>query len=110
MAFQSKYTGAQVEALLDKVSNGNLDVWYPAVDASGNITWSKSASSTVPTARNIRGPVGPTGAQGSTGAVGPTDLKESRAIQAPSDQQDHKELVELEVLVQSDQQDHKELR
>lgn len=87
MAFNSKYTGAQVEALLDKVNVGNLDVWLPSVDTSGNLSWSKSSSSTVPTTRNIRGPqgasgptgptgatggVGPTGPQGSTGGVGPT--------------------------------------
>lgn len=87
MAFNSKYTGAQVEALLDKVNAGNLDVWLPSVDTSGNLSWSKSSSSTVPTTRNIRGPqgasgptgptgatggVGPTGPQGSTGGVGPT--------------------------------------
>lgn len=87
MAFNSKYTGAQVEALLDKVNVGNLDVWLPSVDTSGNLSWSKSSSSTAPTTRNIRGPqgasgptgptgatggVGPTGPQGSTGGVGPT--------------------------------------
>ena len=87
MAFNSKYTGAQVEALLDKVNAGNLDVWLPSVDTSGNLSWSKSSSSTVPTTRNIRGPqgasgptgptgaiggVGPTGPQGATGGVGPT--------------------------------------
>lgn len=87
MAFNSKYTGAQVEALLDKVNAGNLDVWLPSVDTSGNLSWSKSSSSTAPTTRNIRGPqgasgptgptgatggVGPTGPQGSTGGVGPT--------------------------------------
>lgn len=78
MAFNSKYTGAQVEALLDKVSAGNLDVWLPSVDTSGNLSWSKSSSSTVPTTRNIRGPqgstggVGPTGPQGKVGPTGPT--------------------------------------
>lgn len=65
MAFNSKYTGAQVEALLDKVNTGVLDVWLPSVDTSGNLSWTKSASSTVPTTRNIKGPTGPTGPAGS---------------------------------------------
>lgn len=72
MAFNSKYTGAQVEALLDKVNTGVLDVWLPSVDTSGNLSWTKSASSTVPTTRNIKGPIGPTGPTGLTGAAGPT--------------------------------------
>lgn len=72
MAFNSKYTGAQVEALLDKVNTGVLDVWLPSVDTSGNLSWTKSASSTVPTTRNIKGPTGPTGPTGLTGVAGPT--------------------------------------
>lgn len=72
MAFNSKYTGAQVEALLDKVNTGVLDVWLPSVDTSGNLSWTKSASSTVPTTRNIKGPIGPTGPTGLTGVAGPT--------------------------------------
>lgn len=72
MAFNSKYTGAQVEALLDKVNAGNLDVWLPSVDTSGNLSWSKSSSSTAPTTRNIRGPQGASGPTGPTGGVGPT--------------------------------------
>jgi hypothetical protein len=72
MAFNSKYTGAQVEALLDKVNTGVLDVWLPSVDTSGNLSWTKSASSTVLTTRNIKGPTGPTGPTGLTGVAGPT--------------------------------------
>lgn len=72
MAFNSKYTGAQVEALLDKVNTGVLDVWLPSVDTSGNLSWTKSASSTVPTTRNIKGSIGPTGPTGLTGVAGPT--------------------------------------
>ena len=75
MAFQSKYTGSQVEALLDKVNTGTLDVWLPSVTTEGQISWTKSNSQTVPATRNIMGPVGPTGPTGATGAVGPTGAK-----------------------------------
>ena len=44
----------------------------PSVDTSGNLSWTKSASSTVPTTRNIKGPTGPTGPTGLTGVAGPT--------------------------------------
>ena len=71
MAFQSKYTGAQVEALLDKVNAGTLDVWLPSVTTVGVISWTKSNSQTAPVSRNIMGPVGPTGPQGQGGGVGP---------------------------------------
>lgn len=72
MAFQSKYTGSQVEALLDKVNTGTLDVWLPSVTTAGQISWTKSNSQTVPATRNIMGPVGPTGPQGEGGGIGPT--------------------------------------
>lgn len=71
MAFQSKYTGSQVEALLDKVNTGTLDVWLPSVTTAGQISWTKSNSQTVPATRNIMGPVGPTGPQGAGGGIGP---------------------------------------
>lgn len=71
MAFQSKYTGSQVEALLDKVNTGILDVWLPSVTTAGQISWTKSNSQTVPATRNIMGPVGPTGPAGEGGGIGP---------------------------------------
>ena len=71
MPFNSKYTGSQVEGLLDKVNNGNIDVWLPSVTASGQLSWTKSSSQTAPTVRNITGPTGPTGSQGNTGPTGP---------------------------------------
>lgn len=71
MAFQSKYTGSQVEALLDKVNTGTLDVWLPSVTTAGQISWTKSNSQTVPATRNIMGPVGPTGPAGEGGGIGP---------------------------------------
>lgn len=84
MAFNSKYTGAQVEALLDKVNTGVLDVWLPSVDTSGNLSWTKSASSTVPTTRNIKGPTGPTGPTGFTGVAGPTGPTGSQGNTGPT--------------------------
>lgn len=77
MAFQSQFTGQQVEDLLKKVNDGLVEVWLPSVTTAGEISWTKSNSQTVPTSRNIMGPVGPTGPTGPTGAngvgtVGPT--------------------------------------
>ena len=74
MAFQSKYTGSQVEALLDKVNTGTLDVWLPSVTTAGQISWTKSNSQTVPATRNIMGPVGPIGPQGKPGSDGGVGL------------------------------------
>lgn len=54
------------------MNTGVLDVWLPSVDTSGNLSWTKSASSTVPITRNIKGPIGPTGPTGLTGVAGPT--------------------------------------
>lgn len=54
------------------------NLWYPTVDADGDISWQKSTSETVPATQNIKGPAGPTGAtgpagpQGETGPTGPT--------------------------------------
>ena len=48
--------------------------WRPAVDGSGNLSWTQNAGTTTPTNVNIRGPqgaTGNTGATGSTGAQGP---------------------------------------
>jgi hypothetical protein len=74
MAFNSKYTGQQVEDLLDKVNEGNLKTWYPTVSESGTISWSLSESATTPTSRSILGPTGPTGGRGNVGPTGPTGV------------------------------------
>lgn len=65
----------------DYPSQGNVnDIWYPTVSASGEISWSRSASTTPPATQNIKGetgatgetgPQGPQGIQGETGATGP---------------------------------------
>lgn len=98
MAFNSKYIGAQVEALLDKVNTGVLDVWLPSVDTSVNLSWTKSASSTVPTTRNIKGPTGPTGPIGLTGAAGPTGPTgpQGKGEKVIRDLQDQPALLDLE--------------
>lgn len=71
MAFQSQFTGQQVEDLLKKVNDGLVEVWLPSVTTAGVISWTKSNSQTVPTSRNIMGPVGPTGPTGPGGGIGP---------------------------------------
>lgn len=45
--------------------------WRPAVDGSGNLSWTQNSGTTAPTTINIRGPQGPAGAKGETGATGP---------------------------------------
>lgn len=100
MAFQSKYTGSQVEALLDKVNTGTLDVWLPSVTTAGQISWTKSNSQTVPATRNIMGPVGPTGPAGEGGGIGPSvqlvlkGMMVDKDPLVPLDQQDHKAQAE----------------
>ena len=49
---------------------GANEIWYPTVSASGEISWSKSASTTPPTPRNIKGETGETGAPGQDGEDG----------------------------------------
>lgn len=44
--------------------------WRPSVDGSGNLSWTKDSSSTTPSAANIKGPKGDTGAQGPQGLKG----------------------------------------
>lgn len=46
------------------------EVWLPDVDSNGNISWSKSSTTTAPTTRNIKGPQGERGLQGEKGATG----------------------------------------
>ena len=48
--------------------------WRPAVDGSGNLSWTQNSGTTAPTTINIRGPQGATGAtgpKGDRGDVGP---------------------------------------
>ena len=45
--------------------------WRPAVDASGNLSWTQNSGTTAPTNANIRGPQGANGLPGATGATGP---------------------------------------
>ena len=54
---------------------GSDDIWLPSVSEQGVISWQKSSTSTAPTARDIRGPQGATGAQGPKGDTGETGPK-----------------------------------
>ena len=45
--------------------------WRPAVDGSGNLSWTQNSGTTAPTTINIRGPQGAPGPKGDRGDVGP---------------------------------------
>ena len=49
---------------------GSDAIWLPSVDASGNISWTRSTSTTAPETRNIKGPAGADGQNGQDGAPG----------------------------------------
>lgn len=55
--------------------------WRPAVDSSGNLTWTDSSSTSIPSSVNIKGPqgaIGPRGIQGpkgDTGEIGPQGIQ-----------------------------------
>ena len=48
------------------------NIWKPTVDASGDLSWRKSTSTTTPETQNIKGPKGDTGATGAQGPKGDT--------------------------------------
>ncbi len=48
------------------------DVWVPAVDTFGNLSWTKNVGVIPPTMVNIKGSKGDTGARGPQGPVGPS--------------------------------------
>lgn len=49
---------------------GTDDIWLPSVSEDGDISWTRSSSTTPPTTRNIMGPRGNDGADGKDGADG----------------------------------------
>lgn len=53
------------EAGQEAIENSK-NLWYPNVDNSGNITWSKNKSDKPPSAINIKGPQGNSGVSGDT--------------------------------------------
>lgn len=61
--------GATGAAGSDGADGEDGGYWTPAVDTSGNLTWtaSKSGMGTAPTSVNIKGPQGDTGSQGPAG-------------------------------------------
>ena len=60
---------------------GSDEIWLPSVDEDGDLSWTKSSTSTAPETVNIKGPKGETGEQGpkgdtgATGATGPQGPK-----------------------------------
>ncbi len=95
MAFNSKFTGAQVDELLTKVQEGNLKVWKPTVSASGQISWQLTDSTGVPSSVSIVGPTGPAGNPGNDGAVGPTGPAGAVGPTGPAGLNDWNTLVSL---------------
>lgn len=58
--------------------------WRPAVDGSGNLSWTQNSGTTAPTTINIRGPQGATGATGPQGATGPKGDRGDVGPQGPA--------------------------
>ncbi|MGN1217580.1 MAG: tail fiber domain-containing protein, partial [Phocaeicola sp.] len=56
---------AMEEVSAQALSNSQKQ-WYPNVDGEGNLSWSRSSSTTPPAGTNIRGPQGNSGVSGST--------------------------------------------
>lgn len=49
---------------------GSDEIWLPEVDENGDLSWTKSSTSTAPETVNIKGPAGADGAPGAPGADG----------------------------------------
>lgn len=47
--------------------SGSDEIWLPAVNSDGDLSWSKSSTSTAPATVNIKGPAGEDGADGEDG-------------------------------------------
>ena len=78
----------------DKGDDGDRGpVFIPALDASGNLSWSNDGGLTNPATVNIRGPQGaqgPTGPAGSQGAQGPEGPQGPTGAQGPAGSQGQK--------------------
>lgn len=57
------------------------ELWYPTLNNDGDLSWSKSTSSTPPTTQNIKGPTGPQGPQGKQGEAGQQGQQGPQGIQ-----------------------------
>lgn len=66
-------SGQSFDVMDGSGGGGTSDIaWLPNVDSAGNITWTRSSSTTAPTTRNIKGPEGSPGAKGDKGDTGNT--------------------------------------
>lgn len=60
--------------LVDQMGSGGGGsdaIWKPSVSANGEISWTRSSSTSAPTPQNIMGPQGPQGLRGPQGEQGP---------------------------------------
>lgn len=72
--YKSKYTGSQIDALLDKVNEGDVGGAgkSPYIGANGNwYEWSEDLNDYADTGTPATGPQGPAGADGAIGPQGP---------------------------------------
>lgn len=60
--------------------SGSDEIWLPSVNSNGDLSWSKSSTSTAPETVNIKGPAGADGAPGAPGADG-EDGTDGRGVQ-----------------------------
>lgn len=60
------------------------ELWYPMIDAEGNISWARSASTTPPPTANIAGPPGKDGERGPTGEKGEQGQPGARGPAGPA--------------------------
>ena len=81
--FQQKYDAGELTGPAGK----NGATFTPAVDSSGNLSWSNDSGLANPETVNIRGPQGlkgDTGAQGPKGDTGPQGEQGERGLQGPA--------------------------
>lgn len=62
---------------------GSDEIWLPEVDENGDLSWTKSSTSTAPETVNIKGPKGETGATGAQGPKGDTGATGATGPQGP---------------------------
>lgn len=77
------YNTAWVDAPSGGGGTGSDSVWYPNIDSSGNISWTKQSTSSPPMEQNIRGPQGEQGDAGPQGERGEQGVAGERGPEGP---------------------------